>query len=288
MSGAADRIKPVPWPHYQLLDSGNLAKLEQLGPYILSRDEPLATHPPTHPKQYWDKAHASFSEKQGWQQHLAMPETWELPFGPLTFQLRLAPQNKHIGLFPEQAPQWQWLLDTLTPAPPAEAPQKLLNLFGHTGAATLAAAKAGYHVTHVDASKPALHQAKENQKLSQLSEAPIRWIHEDATNWVEREIKRSSTYHAILLDPPTFGRGPKGQIWKNERDLPKLLNKLTKILHPTHPHFLLLNHYTTSSPRLPTPSNPHKLHTGTHTLTPAAGPSLPLATWYRIDYLPEA
>ena len=281
-------FKPVPWPHYQLLDSGNFARLERFGPVILSRDEPQAYHPPTQASNAWEQAHASFTEEHGWQHHQEMPENWEIPFGPLTFQLRLAPNNKHIGLFPEQAPQWQWLLDTPIPPTPSEAPPKLLNLFGHTGAATLAAAKAGYHVTHVDASKPALNQARESQKLSQLSEAPIRWIHEDATNWVEREIKRSSTYHAILLDPPTFGRGPKGQIWKNERDLPKLLQKLTKILHPDTPHFLLLNHYTASSPRLPTPSKPHKLQSGTHTLIPPQGPNLTLAQWYRMDFQPES
>ena len=267
------------WPDYQLLDSGNQAKLERFGQLILSRPETTAPHSPTLPPQEWENADATFVEGQGWQTNQDTPETWDIAFGPLNFRLRTALNNKHIGLFPEQAPQWQWFLDN-----PVQGSPKLLNLFGHTGAATLAAAKAGYHATHVDASKPAIHQARENQDLSNLQDAPIRWIHEDATTWVDRETKRGSKYHAILLDPPTFGRGPKGQVWKNERDLPILLRKLLPLIDKSAPHFILLNHYTTTPPQLPDPLLPYKLHTGTHTLTPQQGPNLTPAKWYRLEF----
>ena len=268
------------WPDYQFLDSGNQARLERFGNIVLSRPETSATHAPPLQEQEWVNADATYKDGQGWEKRPGFPGAWEIQFASLTFRLSTAPKNKHIGLFPEQALQWQWFLDN-----PVNGTPKLLNLFGHTGAATLAAAKAGYHATHVDASKPAIHQARENQSLSNLQDAPIRWIHEDAVTWVDRETKRSSKYNAILLDPPTFGRGPKGQVWKNERDLPILLRKLLPLLDPAAPHFILLNHYTSTPPQLPESPVPYQLVTGQHTLTPKLGPDLTPAKWYRLDFM---
>jgi 23S rRNA (cytosine1962-C5)-methyltransferase len=267
------------WPDYELLDSGGMAKLERFGSIILARPEPTAHHPRALPLGDWEKADAFFEENGGWTKRGNLPETWEIHFGSLIFRLRFAECNKHIGLFPEQARQWQWFLDN-----PAAGTPKLLNLFGHTGAATLAAAIAGFKVTHVDASKPALSQGRENQCLSNLQDAPIRWIHEDATTWVDRETKRGSKYNAILLDPPTFGRGPKGQVWKNGKDLPALLGKLLPLLDPGAPLFILLNHYTPTLPYFPESVLPYQMLSGQHALFPLDGRQLVPAQWFMLDF----
>ena len=188
-----------------------------------------------------------------------------------------------MGLFPEQAPQWQWLLERKI-TKDTEQP-RLLNLFGHTGAASLAAAKAGYAVTHVDSSKPALNLARENQKLSNLVESPIRWIHEDATKFVEREQKRGNLYHAILLDPPAFGRGPKGQAWQIEKDLPPLLKKLVRLLEKPF-HFLFMNLYAgdfsiQSLKHLL--ENKGNIEHGKFTLNAESGPTLKMSNWLRLE-----
>ena len=269
------------WPDYELLDSGQEARLERFGEIILSRPEPWADHSQTLQNSQWHQADALFRDQSGWIKNREIPEFWSINFGPITLVLRLSPRNKHIGIFPEQAGQWQWLLEFKIQTPPAK---KLLNLFGHTGAATLAASLAGFEVTHVDASKPAINQGRENQRVSNMLDKKIRWIHEDAETWVDREIKRNSKYHAIILDPPTFGRGPKGQLWKNDRDLPKLLKKLMHILDPDDPQFILLNHYTMTRPVFPKSSIPNKIISGDHTLEPQTGQSLTLAKWYRLDF----
>lgn len=269
------------WTDYELLDSGQGAKLERFGNILLSREESLASHPRTLDDEIWQQAQASYTEQSGWTLREKIPDSWIIGFENFKLELRLSPRNRHIGIFPEQSGQWKWLLNQ-----PCQGtnPPRLLNLFGHTGAASLAAGLAGYAVTHVDASKPAIHQGKENQRLSGLEDLPIRWIHEDAVTWVDREIKRGSNYHAIMLDPPTFGRGPKGELWKNDKDLPGLLKKLLKILSSDSTHFLLLNHYTTTKPTFPKTERMHRVVSGLHTLKPANGPELIPARWYRMDF----
>ena len=271
------------WSDYALLDSGDGAKLERFGIHTVVREELLAKHTRTLPPSEWDKADAIHTEDDGWQLNRETPENWPIQFGPLTLKIRPASGFKHVGLFPEQAPQWQWLLDRKIPRE-TEQP-RLLNLFGHTGAASLAAAKAGYAVTHVDSSKPALNLARENQKLSNLVESPIRWIHEDATKFVEREQKRGNLYHAILLDPPAFGRGPKGQAWQIEKDLPPLLKKLVRLLEKPF-HFLFLNLYAgdfsiQSLKHLL--ENKGNIEHGNFTLNAENGPTLKMSNWLRLE-----
>ena len=271
------------WPDYALLDSGDGAKLERFGIHTVVREELLAKHPKTLPSSEWGKADAIHTQDDGWQLNRETPENCPIQFGPLTLQIRPASGFKHVGLFPEQAPQWQWLLDRKTPRD-TEQP-RLLNLFGHTGAASLAAAKAGYAVTHVDSSKPALNLARENQKLSNLVESPIRWIHEDATKFVEREQKRGNLYHAILLDPPAFGRGPKGQAWQIEKDLLPLLKKLVRLLEEPF-HFLFLNLYAgdfsiQSLKHLF--ENKGNIEHGKFTLNAENGPTLKMSNWLRLE-----
>ncbi len=277
------KLPAIDWPEHRLLDSGEGAKLEQLGPYTIIREEHLAIHPRTLPPETWAAADAYYIKEGGWQLSPGTLESWNICFGPLTLQIRPAPGFKHIGLFPEQAPQWQWLLAHEIKRD--ANPPKLLNLFGHTGAATLAAALAGFAVTHVDSSRPAISQARHNQKLSELGSAPIHWIHEDAPKFVERELKRGNRYDAILLDPPAFGRGPKGQTWQIGHDLPGLLEEIRKLLSD-RPRFIFLNLYAgefsaaTVKPLLEEGAIPNKtLHQGHFTLHAENGPDLEMAEW---------
>ena len=159
-----------------------------------------------------------------------MPETWDVAVEGVTLKARLM-AFRHLGLFPEQLPHWQWLRDGISDARFGEKP-RVLNLFGYTGAASLIAAKAGAEVTHVDASKPAIKWGRENQTASKLDTAPIRWILDDARKYVAREVRRERTYHAILLDPPKFGRGPEGELWDIFNDLPPVLADCAKLLAP--------------------------------------------------------
>ncbi|MBT3470226.1 MAG: hypothetical protein HOD72_14965 [Opitutae bacterium] len=267
------------WPDYQLLDSGDGTKLERLGSHTIVREEPIACHPRTLSRKTWDAADIIYVNEKGWQPRPGTPESWTINFEPLTLKVRPAQGFKHIGLFPEQATQWKWLLNqTLKDL---GTPPKLLNLFGHTGAATLAAAFAGFAVTHVDSSKPALSQARENQKLSNLEDAPIRWIQEDASKFIEREIKRGNSYDAIILDPPVFGRGPKGQTWQIERDLPILIPRLKKLLTEQY-HFLFLNIYAgelSLDSLKPLLQQEENLQQGTFSLKAKHGPDLQMADW---------
>jgi 23S rRNA (cytosine1962-C5)-methyltransferase len=267
------------WPDYQLLDSGDGAKLERLGSHTIVREEPMVCHPRTLSRETWDAADTIYLDEKGWRHRPGTPETWTINFGPLTLTVRPAPGFKHIGIFPEQAPQWQWMLNQTRPD--TATPTKLLNLFGHTGAATLAAAHAGFIVTHVDSSRPAISHARENQVLSNLGDAPIRWIQEDVSKFIEREIKRGNRYDAILLDPPAFGRGPKGQIWQIERDLPDILPRLQKLLTDQY-RFLFLNLYAgglsidSVKPLLQHHGN---LKHGSFKLEAKNGPDLHMADW---------
>jgi len=224
------------FPDYELLDSGRRCKLERFGEVIVIRGEPKAWWEPILPPEKWDEAIAVHDEDSGWDLAPHCPREWPLRLGNLTFLARISNTSKHLGIFPEQSPHWTAIQQAAAPG------ARLLNLFGYTGAATLVGAEAGWHPTHVDASKPATAWARENQRASRLEEKPIRWIVEDAMKYVRREVKRGSRYDGILLDPPAFGRGPDGTIWKVERQLTELLELCREALTET-PRLLLLTTY---------------------------------------------
>lgn len=224
---------PFDWTEYGLIDSGNGMKFEKFGSYSIARPDPRAIWKPT--KSDW-LADASFVSDT-WEIKKSPPEPWKISYKQLTFTLRPT-SFKHVGVFPEQAVNWNWLIQQIN-----GEPLNVLNLFAYTGGATLASAAAGAKVTHVDAAKSTIDWANENVAASNLNGKPIRWIEEDAMKFVMREGKRGNTYDGIILDPPRFGRGSKGEVWKIEEDLPKLLTEIKKILAP-NPRFILLNAYT--------------------------------------------
>lgn len=228
------KLLTTDFPGYALLDSGNRRKLEDFGGLRIVRSEPKAWWSPSLPREEWAKAvatHEDDSREGRWKfRGNAVPEPWTLRFrDAFALQLRFMDRSKQIGAFPEQSPHWEWILKNPVPA---GRPARLLNLFGYTGAASLAAARAGWQVTHVDASRPAVAWGRRNQELSGLGKAPIRWILEDAVKFCRREARRGNAYEAILLDPPAFGRGPDGELWKVERDLPELLKICRDLLSP--------------------------------------------------------
>jgi 23S rRNA (cytosine1962-C5)-methyltransferase len=233
------------WTDYELVDSGDGKKLERFGEFTLIRPEPQAKWNVALPAHRWEAAHAEFAKtsrgQQGeWKFRKPVPKRWMMQRKNLKFWVQPAPSG-HVGVFPDQACHWDWI-DEVTRL--AAGPVKLLCLFGHTGLATLAAAGAGAEVTHVDASRKAVAWARENQNLSGLGPRPIRWIVEDALTFVRREARRGNQYDAMVLDPPRFGRGPDGEIWKLEDSLPELLGACGKILCAA-PVFVLLNVYAT-------------------------------------------
>lgn len=204
--------------NYQLIDSGNGEKLERFGRVRLIRPCGQAVWSPDRPAA-WKGADARFIRDQGWQGTL--PAVWTMQHGGVTFRLEPTPFG-HLGIFPEHSSLWQWVLD--------RCPRTLLNLFAYSGGLTLAAAKRGITVCHVDASKGMVEWAGENARLNGLREAPIRWIVDDALKFIHREIRRGRRYDAIVLDPPTFGRGAQGEIFKIENDLPPLLAGCRQLL----------------------------------------------------------
>ncbi len=217
---------------YQLLDTGDFEKLERWGFFVLQRPDPQAFWQKGLSKSEWDKSDAVFDKK--WIFKNGMPKGWDIFFEGLTFGISLS-SFKHTGVFPEHKDNWEWIsLQT-------KLNSKILNLFGYTGGATLAAAKSGGELTHVDSSKISVEKAKENAKLSGLESAPIRWLVDDAEIFVKKEIGRGNKYDGIILDPPSFGRGAKGEVWKIEKDLIPLLENCKKILKEGG--FLLLNGY---------------------------------------------
>jgi 23S rRNA (cytosine1962-C5)-methyltransferase len=242
----AQKIETVvpEWADYELLDTGNGKKLERFGEFMLIRPEPQAKWSAYLSASRWEAADGEFVKRVGtpggWTFRKTIPERWSMRRKNLKFWVQPAPSG-HVGVFPDQACHWDWTSGIVGLA---SRPVKMLSLFGHTGLATLAAAAAGAHVTHVDASKRAVAWARENQKLSGLSERPIRWIVEDALTFVNREARRGNRYDALMLDPPKFGRGPDGEIWKRDESLPELQHACGKILI-TSPVFILLNVYTT-------------------------------------------
>ena len=231
------------WEDYELLDSGGGAKLERYGPYTLVRPEVQAVWQPALSEERWRNVDAVFvptGEESGghWDYKKPVKSTWIMKYKDLKFQAR-ASNSRHMGLFPEQAVQWDWMQ---TQIQAAQRPVQVLNLFGYTGLATLAAAQAGARVTHVDASKKAISLARENQALSGLSDRPVRWLVDDVLKFVRRDVRRQSKYEGIILDPPKFGRGPGGQVWEFFDSLPVLLAECRKLLSPD-PLFVALTAY---------------------------------------------
>ena len=229
---------------YELIDSGEEEKLERYGAYVLARPDPQALWPKQLPESEWKKADAWYERtgKEGkWHTRKDLPKEWRVSFGGLTFIVRPT-SFKHVGLFPEQLPNWQWIDSTIRANGSTVSAPKVLNLFAYTGGATLAAAAAGAEVVHLDASKTAVQWAKENAAASGLSEKSIRFIVDDALAFVKKELKRGSRYDGILLDPPAFGHGPKDELWKIEEHLLPLL-ELCKELLSEHPLFFLVNGY---------------------------------------------
>lgn len=233
------------WTEYELLDSGDGKKLERFGEFRLVRPEPQAKWTTALPPKLWEAADGEFLKGQSgqrgeWKFRKAIPAQWMLQRKNLKFWVEPAPSG-HLGVFPDQACHWDWIAEV---AKRSARPVKALCLFGHTGLASLAAAAAGVEVTHVDASRKAVALARDNQNLSGLRERPIRWIVEDAMTFVKREARRGSRYDALMLDPPRFGRGPDGEIWKLDESLPELLAACGKLLSNS-PVFVLLNVYAT-------------------------------------------
>lgn len=217
------------WKDYEVIDCSKGEKLERWGDYILVRPDPQVIWDTPKTDKGWKSRNGHYhrSKKGGGEwEFFSLPEQWQIHYGSLTFNLK--PFNfKHTGLFPEQATNWDWFSEKIKKA---GRPVKVLNLFAYTGGATLAAAAAGAQVTHVDASKGMVTWAKENALSSGLKDAPIRWLVDDCVKFVEREIRRGNTYDAIIMDPPSYGRGPKGEIWKIEDMIHPLIQLCTKIL----------------------------------------------------------
>ncbi|MBI3573623.1 class I SAM-dependent methyltransferase [Candidatus Kaiserbacteria bacterium] len=226
---------------YELLDSGEEEKLERYGNIILARPDPQALWAKRLPESEWKRADAWYERKEKagkWHVKKELPKEWSIDFGGLKFLIRPT-SFKHTGIFPEQRGNWEWSTELVRNA---GRPVSVLNLFAYTGGATLAAAKAGSEVTHLDASKTAVSWAKENAKLSGLSEKPIHWVVEDALKFVKREESRGNRYDAIIMDPPAFGHGPKDELWKIEENFLPLMRSSMKILSEK-PLFFLINGY---------------------------------------------
>jgi 23S rRNA (cytosine1962-C5)-methyltransferase len=236
------------WKDYELLDSGDGLKLERFGSYVFTRPESQAMWHRALLQKDWDAAHAVFQptpEESGghWIEKKKLPEKWEMSYplpgiGQLKFEVMTTP-GRHLGVFPEVAAHWDFMTDLVRKA---DRPVKVLNLFGYTGLASLAAAAAGAHVTHVDASKKSVGWARENQALSGLNEKPIRWIVEDAIKYMQREEKRGAKYDGIIMDPPKFGRGPKGEVWEVYKSLPNLF-EICRACLSDHPLFVIATLY---------------------------------------------
>lgn len=236
------------WKDYEVIDCSRGEKLERWGKYILVRPDPQVIWDTPKKEKGWKKCNAHYhrSSKGGGEwEFFDLPKQWEINYKDLTF--RLQPFSfKHTGLFPEQAANWDWFGDLIREEKKKNPNKKIkvLNLFAYTGGATVAAAKAGAEVTHVDASKGMVTWAKENAIASGLKDAPIRWLVDDCVKFVEREIRRGNHYDAIIMDPPSYGRGPKGEIWKIEEKIHPFVKLCTEILEK-EPLFFLINSYTT-------------------------------------------
>lgn len=231
------------WKDYEVLDTSGGEKLERWGEYLLVRPDPQVIWNTPHEHPGWKKKNGHYhrSSKGGGEwEFINLPDEWSISYKDLTFHLKPF-SFKHTGLFPEQAVNWDWFSNLIAHA---GRPVKVLNLFAYTGGATVSAAKAGAQVTHVDASKGMVSWAKENAAASGLADAPIRWLVDDCTKFVEREIRRGNHYDGIIMDPPSYGRGPKGEIWKIEENIFPFVELTAKLLSDK-PLFFLINSYTT-------------------------------------------
>ena len=231
------------WKDYEVIDTSHGEKLERWGDYLLVRPDPQVIWDTPRVHRGWKKRNAHYhrsSRGGGEWEFFDLPQQWAIHYRELTFQLKPF-SFKHTGLFPEQAANWDWFGGLIAGA---GRPVKVLNLFAYTGGATLAAAKAGAAVTHVDASKGMVTWARENARSSGLEDAPVRWIVDDCVKFVEREIRRGNHYDGIIMDPPSYGRGPKGEIWKIEDSVYHLVQLCASLLSE-EPLFFLINSYTT-------------------------------------------
>lgn len=232
------------WKEYELIDTGNGEKLERWGQYILRRPDPQAIWPAGLGSKEWENVHAHYHRSSSgggkWEYKKPIPERWNISYKQLKFYVE--PTGfKHTGLFPEQAVNWDWMMNKIKNA---DRKINVLNLFAYTGGATVACAMAGANVCHVDAAKGMVTKAKENMVLSGVSDRPVRYIVDDVVKFVKREQRRGNKYDAVIMDPPSYGRGPKGEIWKLEDELYGLIEICMQILSEK-PLFFLINSYTT-------------------------------------------
>jgi 23S rRNA (cytosine1962-C5)-methyltransferase len=239
-------LKTLPSADYELIDSGEEEKLERYGKYILRRPDPQALWSKNLAETEWKKADGTFFTdelRKGWKKKDGMLGEWQISFGNLVFNIKPG-AFKHTGVFPEQEMNWKFIQAKIESEKSKDRtePIKILNLFGYTGGATLAALSAGAEVTHVDGSKATVEWAKENAVSSDLDKKPVRWIIDDARKFVMREIKREAKYDGIIMDPPSFGRGGKGELWKIEENFLPLIEQCSKILSD-NPLFFLINGY---------------------------------------------
>lgn len=231
------------WKDYEVIDTSSGEKLERWDKYLLVRPDPQVIWNTPKDLKGWKKKNGHYhrSTKGGGEwEFFDLPREWQIGYRDLVFNLKPF-SFKHTGIFPEQATNWDWFSDLIKKA---NRPIKVLNLFAYTGGATLSAAKAGAQVTHVDASKGMVNWAKENATSSGLKEAPIRWLIDDCVKFVEREIRRGNTYDAIIMDPPSYGKGPSGEIWKIETSIYPFIEQTAKLLSD-NPLFFLISSYTT-------------------------------------------
>lgn len=242
-------LSPQNFNDYELIDVGNFEKLERFGQYITIRPEPQAVWQPKLSYREWEqKAHVKFVAKSSssgnWNKLKNMPDRWNIQYGNLKFRLALT-SFKHVGIFPEQAVNWDYITESIRSLTPAlskgEGELKFLNLFAYTGAASIAAKAAGADVTHVDSIKQVVTWANENMQHSGLDN--IRWTVEDAMKFVKREVKRGKKYHGIILDPPAYGHGPNGESWKLEEMIDEMIKNVVQLLDEEK-HFLILNTYS--------------------------------------------
>ena len=231
------------WKDYEVIDTSSGEKLERWGKYVLVRPDPQVIWSTPKSDPLWKNYDAIYSRSSsggGKWSNLRLPEVWQVRYGELTFNVK--PMNfKHTGVFPEQAANWDFIMDRIRGA---GRPIQVLNLFAYTGGATLAAAAAGASVCHIYAAKGMVAWAKENARASGLADRPIRWIVDDCAKFVEREIRRGRTYDAIIMDPPSYGRGPSGEIWKLEENLYPFVQLVSRVLSD-NPLFIIINSYTT-------------------------------------------
>ena len=232
------------WTDYEIIDAADGKKLERWGDIVLNRPDPQIIWPTTAPSKSWENTNAIYHRSKSgggqWQYFTDVPEAWQITYKHLTFNVK--PMGfKHTGLFPEQAVNWDFMYNAIKGQ---DKKISVLNLFAYTGGATVSCASAGAKVVHVDAAKGMVQWAKENAVSCGLSDAPIRYIVDDCTKFVEREIRRGNKYDAIIMDPPSYGRGPKGEIWKFEDELYGLVSKCSQLLSD-NPIFFIVNSYTT-------------------------------------------